>query len=45
MLYEGALGNTANQLEHVVGFDTNKQFVRDQYLHKLQSLQVNYYGC
>jgi len=42
MLYEGALGSTAKQIERVVGFSSNKQFMRDQYSGKLQSLQVNY---
>lgn len=42
MLYEGALGNTAKQIEQVVGFSINKQSMRDQFSQKLQSLQVNY---
>lgn len=42
MLYEGALGNTAKQIEQVVGFSINKQMMRDQFSQKLQSLQVKY---
>lgn len=42
MLYEGALGNTAKQIEQVVGFSINKQTMRDQFSQKLQSLQVKY---
>jgi len=42
MLYEGALGNTAKQIEQVVGIIGHKQSIRERYSQKLQSLQVNY---
>lgn len=42
MLYEGALGNTAKQIEQVVGIIGRKQSIRERYSQKLQSLQVNY---
>lgn len=41
MLYEGALGSTATQIEKTVGFTDQKQIIRERYLQKLQSLQVN----
>lgn len=41
MLYEGALGNTAKQIEQVVGISGHKQNIRERYSQKLQSLQVN----
>lgn len=41
MLYEGALGNTAKQIEQVVGISGHKQNMRERYSQKLQSLQVN----
>lgn len=40
MLYEGALGNTSMQLERVVGFNGPKQWIRDRYSQKIQSLKV-----
>lgn len=43
MLYEGALGNTSKQLERVVGFNGPKQWTRDRYSQKIQSLQVIFY--
>lgn len=42
MLYEGALGNTAKQIENTVGFTDQKQIIRERYSQKLESLQVNY---
>lgn len=42
MLYEGALGETAKQIEHVVGFSGRKQNIKIRYSQKLQSLQVNH---
>ncbi|VVC44583.1 Serpin domain,Serpin, conserved site [Cinara cedri] len=40
VLYEGALGNTAKQIENVVDFPAgSKSIIRDRYLQKLQSLQ------
>lgn len=42
MLYEGALGNTAKQIEQVIGLTGSRQSIRDQYQQKLQSLQVTY---
>ncbi|XP_060838145.1 uncharacterized protein LOC132920091 [Rhopalosiphum padi] len=39
MLYEGALGNTAKQIEDVVGIKGRKQSIRERYSQKLQSLQ------
>lgn len=39
MLYEGALGNTAKQIEQVVGIIGRKQSIRERYSQKLQSLQ------
>ncbi|CAI6364777.1 unnamed protein product [Macrosiphum euphorbiae] len=39
MLYEGALGNTAKQIEQVVGISGHKQNMRERYSQKLQSLQ------
>lgn len=44
ILYEGALGNTAKQIERIVGFSGNKQRIRERYSQKLQSLQVNYFS-
>lgn len=43
MLYEGALGNTAKQIEQIVGIHGHKQSIRERYSQKLQSLQVNYW--
>lgn len=43
MLHEGALGNTAKQIEQVVGFSGRKQILRDRFSQKIQSLQVNRY--
>lgn len=43
MLHEGALGNTAKQIENVVGFSGRKQNLKDRFSQKLQSLQVNFY--
>lgn len=42
MLYEGALGNTAKQIEQLIGLTGGRQSIRDQYQQKLQSLQVTY---
>lgn len=42
MLYEGALGNTAKQIEQIVGISGRKENIRERYSQKLQSLQVNY---
>lgn len=42
MLYEGALGSTANQIEQVIGLTGDKQSIRNQYHQKLKSLQVIY---
>ncbi|XP_022170552.1 uncharacterized protein LOC111033912 [Myzus persicae] len=39
MLYEGALGNTAKQIEQIVGISGRKQNIRERYSQKLQSLQ------
>lgn len=41
VLYEGALGDTANQIERVLGLTGHKQQIRSRYSQKLQSLQVN----
>ncbi|VVC24384.1 Serpin domain,Serpin, conserved site [Cinara cedri] len=39
MLYEGALGNTSDQIRRVAGFSGNKTNDRTTYSQKLQSLQ------
>lgn len=42
MIYEGALGNTAKQIEQSIGFFGHGKDIKLLYSHKLQSLQVNY---
>ncbi|XP_050443090.1 uncharacterized protein LOC126847092 [Adelges cooleyi] len=39
MIYEGALGETAKQIERVVGFSGNRQLTRERFSKKLKSLQ------
>lgn len=42
MIYEGALGNTAKQIEQSIGFYGRGNEIKQLYSQKLQSLQVNF---